>query len=120
MFFTQTEDKDKCCQCENVTSTKSNPQLEIGNTSTMATFSKTFTRDGDKDKCCQCENVASTKSNSQFVYAKAMVNKLEIGNTGIGNTSTMATFNKMCPQTEDKCCQCENVASTMYNLKFRI
>ena len=49
MFFTQTEDKDKCCQCENVAGTSSNPQLEvgnigIGNTSTMATFSKMFAR----------------------------------------------------------------------------
>ena len=36
-------------------------------------------------ECCQCENVVITKSNFQ----------LEIGNTGIGNTSTMATFTKM-------------------------
>jgi len=46
-------------------------------------------------KCCQCENVASTKSNFQFAYAKATADKLEIGNIGIGNTSTMATFTKM-------------------------
>ena len=42
-----------------------------------------FARAGDKS--CQCENVASTNSNS----------KLEIGNIGIGNNSTMATFSKM-------------------------
>ena len=73
-----------------------------------------FTR--TEDKCCQppslklrrsgCENVASlttkalnaaavTNANSQFAYAKATADKLEIGNIGIGNTSTMATFTKM-------------------------
>ena len=54
-----------------------------------------FVQTEDKDKCCQCENVAGTSSNPQFIYAKAMVNKLEIGNIGIGNTSTMATLDKM-------------------------
>ena len=48
-----------------------------------------------EDKCCQCENVASTNSNPQFIYAKATANRLEIGNIGIGNTSTMATLDKM-------------------------
>ena len=43
----------------------------------------TFARAGNE--CCQCEDVASANSNSQ----------LEIGNIGIGNTSTMATLNKM-------------------------
>ena len=42
-----------------------------------------FARAGNE--CCQCENVASANSNSQ----------LEIGNIGIGNTSTRATLNKM-------------------------
>ena len=69
-------------------------------------------------ECCQCENVASTKSNTQFVYAKATVNKLEIGNTGIGNTSTMATFSKVFAQIGDKCCQCENVVITKSNFQF--
>ena len=36
-------------------------------------------------KCCQCANVASTNSNSQ----------LGNGNIGIGNTSTMETFDNM-------------------------
>ena len=68
------------------------------------------------EECCQppsprlrrsrCDNGASltakahgaaavTNSNFQFAYAKATADKLEIGNIGIGNTSTMATFNKM-------------------------
>ena len=41
--------EEECCQCENVASTNSNFQLEtgnigIGNTSTLATFSKMFAR----------------------------------------------------------------------------
>ena len=36
-------------------------------------------------ECCQCGNVANAKSNFQ----------LGTGNIGIGNTCTMATFNKM-------------------------
>ena len=42
-----------------------------------------FARAGGE--CCQCGNVAKTKSNFQ----------LGTGNIGIGNTCTMATFNKM-------------------------
>ena len=41
-------------------------------------------------KCCQCENVASSQSQLPI---KAM-GKLATGNIGIGNTSTLATFNK--------------------------
>ena len=39
-------------------------------------------------KCCQCENVASAQSQLPI---KAM-GKLETGNIGNGNMSTMATF----------------------------
>lgn len=52
-----------------------------------------FARDGDE--CCQCENVANTKSNSQFSGDIAAADQLGIGNIGTGNTSTMATLNKM-------------------------
>ena len=58
-----------------------------------------------EDKCCQppsprlrrsgCGNVAKTNTNSQFASAKATADKLETGNIGIGNSSTMATFYKM-------------------------
>lgn len=44
-------------------------------------------------ECCQCENVATTKSNSQFSGDIAAADKLETGNIGTGNTSTMATIN---------------------------
>ena len=46
-------------------------------------------------ECCRCENVANTKSNSQFSGDKAAADKLETGNNGIGNTSTMATFSRL-------------------------
>ena len=49
----------------------------------------------ERGECCQCENVANTKSNSQFSGDKAAADKLETGNIGTGNTSTMATLNKM-------------------------
>ena len=62
-----------------------------------------FARAGGE--CCQppsprlprsrCENVAITNTDYQFAYAKATADQLEIGNIGIGNTSTMATLNKM-------------------------
>ena len=42
-----------------------------------------FARAGGE--CCQCGNVAITNTNFQ----------LDIGNIGIGNTCTLATFNKM-------------------------
>ena len=43
-------------------------------------------------KCCQCENVASANTNAQSADAKDMAVKLENGNIGIGNTSTLATL----------------------------
>ena len=46
-------------------------------------------------ECCQCENVATTKSNSQFSGDIAAADKLETGNIGTGNTSTMATFSRL-------------------------
>ncbi len=68
-------------------------------------------------ECCQCGNVASTNTNCQCAYAKAETDKLGIrhslrsacslphgsrtparggyGNIGTGNTSTMATLNKL-------------------------
>ena len=46
-------------------------------------------------ECCQCGNVASTNTNYQCAYAKAETDKLGIGNIGIGNTSTMATFSRL-------------------------
>ena len=46
-------------------------------------------------ECCQCGNVASTNTNCQCAYAKAETDKLGIGNIGIGNTSTMATFSRL-------------------------
>jgi ribose 5-phosphate isomerase len=81
---------EECCQCENVASANANYQLEtgnigIGNTSTMATFTKMSAR--AEDKCCQCENVANINANYQ----------LETGTIGIGNTSTMATFINLPP-----------------------
>ena len=42
----------------------------------------------DVEQCCQCENVASGQSQLPI---KAM-GKLATGNTGIGNTSTLATL----------------------------
>ena len=45
------------------------------------------------EKCCQCENVAIY----QFPISSrggGMIRQLETGNIGIGNTSTLATFNK--------------------------
>ena len=47
-----------------------------------------FARAGGE--CCQCGNVANTKSNSQFSGDKAAADQLETG-----NTSTMATLNKL-------------------------
>jgi hypothetical protein len=44
-------------------------------------------------KCCQCDNVAIY----QFPISSrggGMIRQLETGNIGIGNTSTLATFNK--------------------------
>ena len=62
-----------------------------------------FARAGGE--CCQptsprlrrsrCENVAITNTDYQFAYATATADQLEIGNIGIGNTSTMATLNKI-------------------------
>ena len=52
-----------------------------------------FARAGGE--CCQCGNVANTKSNSQFSGDKAAADQLETGNIGTGNTSTMATLNKL-------------------------
>ena len=46
-------------------------------------------------ECCQCGSVASTNTNCQCAYAKAETDKLGIGNIGIGNTSTMATFSRL-------------------------
>ena len=47
-----------------------------------------YCRSLDRNKCCQCENVASGQSQLPI---KAM-GKLATGNTGNGNTSTLATF----------------------------
>ena len=46
-------------------------------------------------ECCQCGNVANTNTNCQCAYAKVETDKLGIGNIGIGNTSTMATFSRL-------------------------
>ena len=46
-------------------------------------------------ECCQCEIVANTKSNSQFSGDRAATDKLETGNIGTGNTSTMAAFSRL-------------------------
>ena len=45
----------------------------------------------DKGQCCQCENVASGQSQLPI---KAM-GKLATGNTGNGNTSTLATLHSV-------------------------
>ena len=48
---------------------------------------------GAADECCQCDNVAIY----QFPISSrggGMMEQLETGNIGIGNTSTLATFNK--------------------------
>ena len=60
---------------------------------------------GSGDECCQppsprlrrsgCENVASANTNFQYACAMVASNKLGIGNNGIGNTSTMATFSRL-------------------------
>ena len=50
---------------------------------TLYTLSTVAKSDAQIKKCCNCENVASTNANDQ----------LGIGNTGIGNNSTLATFN---------------------------
>ena len=47
--------ENKCCQCENVASINANYQLDtgnigIGNTSTMATFTKMFTGRCGRDR----------------------------------------------------------------------
>ena len=47
------------------------------------------------DECCQCENVANTNTNCQCDCDRTAAEKLGNGKIGIGNTSTMATFNKM-------------------------
>ena len=43
--------------------------------------------------------------------------KLETGNIGIGNTSTLATFNKMFARAAGECCQRERVAKTNTNIQ---
>jgi len=52
-----------------------------------------FVRAGGE--CCQCENVAKSNTNFQYAYDKAAADKLETGNIGTGNTSTMATFSRL-------------------------
>ena len=44
-------------------------------------------------KCCHRENVASCQSQFPMKWG-GMMEQLETGNIGIGNTSTLATFNK--------------------------
>ena len=46
-------------------------------------------------ECCQSGNVASTNTNCQFDCDRTAADKLGTGNIGIGNTSTMATLNKL-------------------------
>ena len=47
------------------------------------------------DECCQCGNVAKSNTNFQCAYDKAAADQLGIGNIGIGNTSTIATFSRL-------------------------
>ena len=44
-------------------------------------------------KCCQCENVASHQFQFPMKWG-GMMEQLETGNIGIGNTSTLATLDK--------------------------
>ncbi len=63
-----------------------------------------------EEKCCQCDSVASCQF--QFpIGAELEATNIGIGNIGIGNTSTLATF--------FKCCHCDRVASCQFQFPMK-
>ena len=64
----------------------------------------------DEEECCQCDSVASC----QFQFPmKGAEEEMATGNIGIGNTSTLATFNMK------QCCQCDSVASCQFQFSMK-
>lgn len=63
-----------------------------------------------KEECCQCDSVASCQF--QFpIGAELEATTTGIGNIGIGNIYTLATF--------AKCCQCDSVASFQFQFPMK-